>query len=430
MGAGLILLGLLLEIGNAIALVGVGALIGFVGVSMLAPLVAAKFARVAGAPLPRYLGVVGRLAQQNAIRRPRRTAATASALMIGVALVSLIAVFQASAKAAVAEAFGEDFNTDFQVRLAGFSDPRTAGLAPSLTSELREVADLEVVVRDRMGEYRSGPDGSEKFLLGVDGPLAAVVHFDMREGSAEGLGPGTALLSVAEADSFDVGAGESFQIQVPSGRFIDLTVAGIFEDSPIGVPLIIDLATYEANLSFNLDRFIYIKVAEGVDPEAIRPGIEAVTDEFPNSELTNTEELISDIEGQIDALLNLLVVLLGFAIIIALLGIVNTLALSISERKREIGLLRAVGMQRRQVRRMIRWEAVLIAVFGGSLGLVVGVLLGAAIVVSVGQGLTLAIPWTQLAIYVLIAGLGGVIAAIVPARRGARMDILEAIAYE
>lgn len=429
-GGGLILLGLLLEIDNAIALVGVGALIGFVGVSMLAPLVATKFAKVAGAPLPRYLGVVGRLAQQNAIRRPRRTAATASALMIGVALVSLIAVFQASAKAAVAEAFGDDFDTDFQVRLAGFSDPRSAGLSPSLTDDLREVEGLEVVVRDRIGEYRAGPDGTEKFLLGVDGPLTAVVHFDMREGSATDLGPGTALLSVAEAESFDVGAGESFRIQVPSGRFVDLTVAGIFEDSPIGVPLLIDLATFEENLSFRLDRFVYIQVADRLNPETTRSGIEAVTDGYPNAELTNTEELISDIEGQIDALLNLLVVLLGFAIIIALLGIVNTLALSISERKREIGLLRAVGMQRRQVRRMIRWEAVLIAVFGGLLGLVVGVLLGTAIVLSVGQGLTLAIPWTQLAIYVLLAGIGGVIAAIVPARRGARMDILEAIAYE
>jgi putative ABC transport system permease protein len=429
-GLSLVLLGLLLEVSNAIALVGVGALITFVGVSMLAPLVARKFAAVAGAPLARYLGVVGQLARENAIRRPRRTAATASALMIGVALVSVIAVFQASAKAAVADAFREDFATDFQVRLSGFGDPRASGLSSSLAPELRQVEGVEVVVRDRMGEYRAGPDGVEKFLLGVDGPLDLVAALEMREGEVADLGPGTALLSVEEANSFMVGAGDSFQIQLPSGRFVDLTVAGIFEESPIGVPLIVDLATFEENIDFNLDRFIYILLEEGADPEAVRPAIEQVTDRYPNAALTNTEELIADIEEQIDGLLNLLVVLLGFALIIALLGIINTLALSISERRREIGLLRAVGMQRRQVRRMIRWEAVLIAVFGGLLGLLVGVVLGSAIVLSVGQGLTLAIPWTQLAIYVLLAGIGGVIAAIVPARRGARMDILEAIAYE
>lgn len=429
-GLSLVLLGLLLEISNAIALVGVGALITFVGVSMLAPLVARKFAAVAGAPLARYLGMVGRLARENAIRRPRRTAATASALMIGVALVSVIAVFQASAKAAVADAFREDFATDFQVRLSGFGDPRASGLSSSLAPELREVEGVEVVVRDRMGEYRAGPDGVEKFLLGVDGPLELVAALEMREGEVANLGPGTALLSVEEANSFTVGAGDSFQIQLPSGRFVELTVAGIFEESPIGVPLIIDLATFEEHIDFNLDRFIYILLEDGADPEVVRPAIEQVTDRYPNAALTNTEELIADIEEQIDGLLNLLVVLLGFALIIALLGIINTLALSISERRREIGLLRAVGMQRRQVRRMIRWEAVLIAVFGGLLGLLVGVVLGSAIVLSVGQGLTLAIPWTQLAIYVLLAGIGGVIAAIVPARRGARMDILEAIAYE
>jgi len=140
--------------------------------------------------------------------------------------------------------------------------------------------------------------------------------------------------------------------------------------------------------------------------------------------------LIGDIEAQIDGLLNLLVVLLGFAILIALLGIVNTLALSVAERKHEIGLLRAVGMTRKQVKRMIRWEAVLIAVFGGVLGLVVGVILGSAVVLAVGQGLMLALPVVQLITYLVVAALGGVLAAIVPAHRGARLDILEAIAYE
>jgi putative ABC transport system permease protein len=396
---------------------------------MLAPLMAAKFSRFAGAPLRRF-GIVGRLAQENAIRRPRRTAATASALMIGVALVSVIAVFQASAKASVAAAFRNDFDSDFQVQLSSFGDPLSSGISPALTERLRRVPELDAVVRGRLGQYRSGPGGAEKFLLGVDGPVGEIVAIEMVEGSLADLGPGTAVLSEAEARSFEVSAGDFVRVQVQSGAYMELAVVGVFEESPLGNSLIIDLSTYEQFISFRLDMFLYMQVADGLDPAAVRPQVERVVDEFPNAKLTNTEELISDTEEQIDGLLNLLVVLLGFAVVIALLGIVNTLALSIAERKREIGLLRAVGMQQRQVRRMIRWEAVLIAVFGGSLGLVVGASLGAAIVLAVGQGLTLALPWTQMMIYLVLAGLGGVLAAWLPARRGARTKILDAIGYE
>ena len=428
-GAALIALGLLVSFDNAIAVVGVGALATFVGISMLAPLVAAKFAAFVGAPL-RRMGIVGRLAQENAIRRPRRTAATASALMIGVALVSVIAVFQSSAKASVASAFRDDFSSDFQVQLSGFGDPLASGLSPALTDRLRQLPSLDAVVRGRLGQYRAGPDAGEKFLLAVDGPISRVVHFDMVDGSFADLGPGTAVLSKAEARSFDAEVGDFVRVQVQSGAYMELTVAGIFEESPLGTAFVIDLGTYEQFISYRLDMFAYMKVADGLDPVAVRPDIEAVVDEFPNAKLTNTDELISDTEAQIDGLLNLLVVLLGFAIVIALLGIVNTLALSIAERKREIGLVRAVGMQQRQVRRMIRWEAGLIAIFGGTLGLVVGVALGSSIVLAVGQGLTLALPWTQMVTYLILAGLGGVLAAWIPARRGARTKILEAIAYE
>jgi len=428
-GVALLLLGLLLEFSNAIAVVGIGALATFVGVSMLAPLVAASFARVVGAPL-RRMGIVGRLAQENAIRRPRRTAATASALMIGVALVSVIAVFQASAKASVAEAFRSDFTSDFQVAPGSFGDPLSSGISPALTESLRMVPSVDAVVRGRLGEYRSGPDAGEKFLLGVDGPVEEVIVMTMAAGSIADLGPGTAVLSEAEGDAFGAEVGDFIRAQVQSGAYMELTVVGIFEESPLGASLIVDLATFEQYISFRLDLFAYMTVAEGLEPESVRPQIEHVVQEFPNVTLTNTEELISDTEQQIDSLLNLLVVLLGFALVIALLGIVNTLALSIAERKREIGLVRAVGMQRRQVRRMIRWEAILIAVFGGMLGLLVGVSLGAAIVLAVGQGLTLAFPWIQMIFYLVLAALGGVLAAWFPARRGAKTRILEAIAYE
>ncbi|MDP2623291.1 MAG: ABC transporter permease [Actinomycetota bacterium] len=429
MGFSLVLLGLFVQFGNAVAVVGIGALVTFTGVSILAPLVAAAFARSAGAPL-RRMGIVGRLAQENAIRRPRRTAATASALMIGVALVSVIAVFQGSAKASVAAAFREDNRSDFQVQLGSFGDPASSGLSPALTADLRELEVVGSVARGRLGEYRSGPDGGLKFMLGVDGPIGEQVVFEMADGSLGDLGPGTAVISAAEARAFDVGLGDFVRVQVSSGAYMELTVVGVFEAAPIGASLVIDLATYEQYNSFRLDQFAYVQVADGFAAEEVRPAIEEVVAGYPNAKLTNTEELIADTEDQIDTILNLLVVLLGFALVIALLGIVNTLALSIAERRREIGLVRAVGMERRQVRRMIRWEAVLIAVFGGVLGLVVGVVLGSALVLAIGQGFTLAIPWVQLIVYLVLAALGGVLAAWIPARRGARMKILDAIAYE
>ncbi len=430
LGLGLVAVGLLASLDNAIAIVGFGALITFVGVSLLAPLVARAFARIAGAPLVR-LGVVGKLARGNTMRHPRRTASTASALMIGVALVTVIAVFQASAKAGVAELFRETFKTDFQVRLVGFNDPRIAGLPPVLAERLGELPDVAVVVRDRIGDFRFAGEDGQKFLYAVDGSYDQVVAVDMAEGSMRDLGPGTAVISLAESKSQDIGLGDTVTIEFPSLETVELTVVGIHNDDPaLGVPIVVDFTTFEAHSSFRLDQMIYVRMVEGTDLEAARIAIEAVTDEFPNANLTDTEELIADFEAQIDGILNLLVVLLAFAVIIALLGIVNTLALSVSERRREIGLLRAVGMSRRQVRRMIRWEAVLIAVFGATLGLVVGIVLGSAVVVAVGQGLRLAFPVAQLITYLVVAALGGVLAAVLPARRGAKLDILEAIAYE
>ncbi len=430
-GVVLLTMGLLLDLKNAISIVGFGALLTFVGVSILAPLFARAFARTAGKPLPRFAGVVGRLAQENAMRKPRRTAATASSLMIGVALVSVIAVFSASAKAGVAEVFEEDFMTDFQLGLDGLNDPRFTGLSPALTDELRQLDELSVVARTRIGEYRM-PDGemAEKFLLGIDGGIDQVVMLEVVDGSFADFGDGTALLFEEEAELLGLGAGDSISIEVPSGAIVALDVAAVFAGDALGVPLLITIPTYEEHFTFRLDRFLFALKSPDVTETEARASVDAVAESYPNTDVTNTEELIGKIEARIDGLLNLLVVLLGFAIIIALLGIVNTLVLSVSERKREIGLLRAVGTSRKQVKRMIRWESLLIAVFGGVLGLVVGTALGVAAVSAVGQGLKLTIPGGQLVKFLVAAAIGGVAAAIPPSRVAAKTDILEAISYE
>ena len=431
-GLGVVLLavGLVLDLENAISFVGFGALLTFVGVSILAPLFARAFARTAGRPLPRFAGTVGRLAQENAMRKPRRTAATASSLMIGVALVSVIAVFSASAKAGVAAVFEDDFMTDFQVALEGFSDPRFTGLSPALTDDLRQLDELSVVARMRIGEYRLADDTAEKFLLGVDGGIEQVVRLEIIEGSIDRFTDGSALLFEDEADRLGLGAGDSMEIEVPSGAIVRLEIAAVFAGDALGAPLLVTVPTYEEHITFRLDRFVFALKADQVTEVEARAAVDAVAESYPNANVTNTEELIGDIEQQIDSLLNLLVVLLGFAIIIALLGIVNTLVLSVSERKREIGLLRAIGTSRKQVKQMIRWESLLIAVFGGVLGLVVGTALGVATVTAVGQGLKLAIPGGQLITYLVVAAIGGVIAAIPPSRAAAKTNVLDAIAYE
>ncbi len=364
------------------------------------------------------------------MRKPRRTAATASSLMIGVALVSVIAVFSASAKAGVAAVFEDDFMTDFQVALEGFSDPRMTGLSPALTDELRQLDELSVVARMRIGEYRLADDTAEKFLLGVDGGIEQVVRLEIIEGSIDRFADGSALLFEDEADRLGLGAGDSMEIEVPSGAIVRLEIAAVFAGDALGAPLLVTVPTYEEHITFRLDRFVFALKADQVTEAEARAAVDVVAESYPNANVTNTEELIGDIEQQIDSLLNLLVVLLGFAIIIALLGIVNTLVLSVSERKREIGLLRAIGTSRKQVKQMIRWESLLIAVFGGVLGLVVGTALGVATVTAVGQGLKLAIPGGQLITYLVVAAIGGVIAASPPSRAAAKTNVLDAIAYE
>jgi putative ABC transport system permease protein len=421
----------MLNLDNAISYVGFGALLTFVGVSVLAPLVARWFARTFGKPLPRFGGVVGRLAQENAMRKPRRTAATASSLMIGVALVSVIAVFSASAKAGVAAVFEDDYTTDFQVGMDGFADPRLTGLPSSLTDELRALDELSVVARVRIGEYRNlDAAQTEDFLVGVDGDIDKVIRLGIEDGSYEDFVAGSTLVSETKAETEAIEVGDQISVEVPSGAVMTLDVAGIFTGDALGVGLIIPLQTFQEFITFELDNSALLVTADGVAEADARAAVDAVVEGYPNAKVTNTEELISDIESQIDSLLNLLVVLLGFAIIIALLGIVNTLVLSVSERKREIGLLRAVGTTRRQVRYMIRWESLLIAVFGGMLGLVVGTALGVATVAAIGSGLKIAIPVGQLITYVILAGIGGFLAAIPPARAGARTNVLEAISYE
>ncbi len=430
-GAVMLFIGLFGEVGSALLIAGIGAGVVFLGVAVLSPLIARRFGMVFGAPLPRLFGVTGRLAQENAVRKPRRTAATASALMIGVALVSVIATLAASVKSTLQDAVGSEVIADFQIEASGFGDPTSTGVSPRLAQELRALPEVAEVSGYRIGVYRDPETLEEAFLIGVDEHLDEMVRMELSAGDFDELGPGRTVLDEDLAADEGLAVGDVFTVEYPNGVVADLEVVALYGNSLFqGTSVMISKEDFEANHNARLETMLMLNVADEFDPVAARPAIEVVVADYPNVEMSNAEEYVDKVAGQIDLVLNILTALLAMAILIALLGIANTMALSIMERRREIGLLRAVGMTRRQTRRMIRWEAVLIGVFGAALGLVVGVVLGVVMVMAIGEGLQLTLPWADLAVYLVAAALGGVLASVLPARRGARMDVLEAIAYE
>jgi len=430
-GLSLMFAGLFGGFSKAVLVMGIGAGLTFVGVAVIAPFFSRGFGRIFGAPLPRLFGVPGRLAQENAVRKPRRMAATASALMIGVALVSILAVLAASAKTTIKSAVEDEVIAEFQIEVGGFVDPLSTGVSPVLKESLAEVPGVEVASSYRVGPYLEEGESTALYLGGVDDAFDQVIAIEFSSGSFSELGPGKVLVDADWAESEGVGVGDIVTIEPHEDRPVDLEVAATFSSQLFQQSrYLISMEDFNEYYSIGLEAMVMLKLEDGVDAAAIRPALEALVDEYPNVTLSNAEEYVEKTAGQVDAFLNILTALLGLAIFIALMGIMNTLALSIFERKREIGLLRAVGMTRRQVRRMIRWEAVLIAVFGAVIGLVVGSLLGIAIVFGIGAGLELTLPFITLAGYAVFAAIGGFLASLWPAYRGARTDLLEAISFE
>jgi putative ABC transport system permease protein len=441
LGVALLLLGLYTPVWSPLAMTGIGAGVTFIGVSVVAPLFARRFGRLAGSPLPRLYGVVGRLARENAVRKPRRMAATASALMIGVALVTIVATLVASAKRSVEVTVADEVIGEYQVQAASFGNPFAGGLSPEIAQRLRALPEVDVVAVYRMGEWRRpggedvgtayGPQAGIDYLLGVDLEMAEVVRLELAAGDFAALAsPGTVALHRNLAAEEGLEVGDLFPIEYPDGAVADLEVVAVYGADFFQSEVIISLESFTAHYEWDRDQLVVIGLADGVDPEAARPALEAVVADYPNTELNDAQQAVDKITKQLDLVLNVLTGMLALAIVIALLGIANTLALSIMERKREIGLLRAVGMTRRQVRRMIRWEAVLIAVFGAVIGMLVGVGLGVAVVTAIGSGIVLALPWANLATYLVLAAAGGIVASILPGWRGSRLDVLDAIAYE
>jgi putative ABC transport system permease protein len=413
--------------GAAVGAVGLGAMLVFVGVAILGPTIAGPVARVIGAPLPRFKGMAGTLARENAMRNPKRTSATAAALMIGVGLVGFITIVASSTKASIDDVLSDTFTGDVVIDSGSFG---FGGLPPELAERVAALPEVEAASGIRFTPAEI--DGTGQTIFSADPEaVGAIVDVGVIEGDLAALDAGGIAVLDEKAEDEGLAIGDTVTVTFTEGDQ-QLEVRAIYTEQQLAGTWFVGQPVIEAAVADQADLQVYVKVAEGVSTAEALPAIEAVAAEFPTAEVQDEAEYIESQSGQIDQILNLIYVLLALAVIIALMGIANTLALSIFERTRELGLLRAVGMTRRQLRATVRWESVIIALFGTALGLVIGLFFGWAIVQALAdEGFTaFVVPGGQLAVVALIAALAGVVAAILPARRASRLDVLEAIAAD
>ena len=417
--------------GSGLAWVGAGALAILVGVFVLGPLVARPAIRVLGAPLKGLSGITGSLARENARRNPKRTARTGGALMVGVALVAAITVLAASLKDWIGDVVEEQFTGDLVVSTDASA---FGGIGVQLASELNRLPEVDTATGIRVGvaKVRQIDERNEGYVAIDPATAGRVFDVGMIEGSIEGLTPDGVFLDDDEADARHIGVGDPLDFTFVNGTTHTLTVEGIYTEQDLAGPFVISHALHERSGADQFDVSVYIAKADGVSAAEAEAAVGRVSAAYPNATVRTRSEYVDDQAAQIDQLVNLVYGLLGLAVLIALFSIANSMGLSIYERTRELGLLRAVGMTRHQLRTTVRWESVLVSLLGAGLGALVGIFFGWSISVAIrGSGLsTFTVPVVSLAVIVVLAVLGGVIAATRPASRAARLDILRAIATE
>jgi putative ABC transport system permease protein len=413
--------------GAGLAPLGLGAATVFVGVSVLGPVIARPISRVLGAPLPRLRGVPGNLARENAMRNPKRTATTAAALMIGVALVGFITILASSTTKSVEASMERSFTGDLVV---SSGNALAGGLSPQLAGELAELPEVDVASGIRIAPARI--DGSSTQLYGVDAAtIEQILDLGAVGGAVTDLGPGTISVHEDVADDMGWTVGSTVPVEFAETGVQSLRIAALHSEDILG-DYFVGLETYEANVADQFDNLVAMTVTDGVDLADAKAAVEVAAAAYPQADVQDSDEYVEASLSNIKTMINLIYALLALAVFIALLGIANTLALSIFERTRELGLLRAVGMTRSQLRSAVRWEATIIALLGTTLGLAIGTGFGWAIVEALeGEGITeFHVPVTSLGVITLMSTLAGVAAAILPARRAARLDVLEAITSE
>lgn len=422
--------------GSAFILLGPGVLLLFLGVALLSSRLIGPIASVVGWPLERLGGVPGKLARENTLRNRGRTATTAAALMIGLALVVFVATFASALTASVDEALDNQFAGDLIL-----SNTVGGGILriPAETAEVVGGIDgVAVVSPVAGGDARVEGVSGTQTVSGWDARTVALVsNLDWREGSdatLAGLGATDAIIESDWGADNGIAVGDTLLVTTPLNKEVSYTVRGSIRDkvnlllSTFAIPR----DTLVSDFGVEGDNFTLAAFSEGADFETVRARIDSeLASSFPNVESRSQAEVEDDARQEINQLLTLIYALLGLSIIIALFGVVNTLILTIHERTREIGMLRAIGTSRSQVRRMIRYESVITAMIGAIIGAAIGLVLAVVAVLALeDEGLVLSVPYPLLVILLILAALAGVAAAIAPARRAARINIMEALLYE
>jgi putative ABC transport system permease protein len=408
--------------------IGVGAAFLFVGVAMLSKTLVPPLASALGWPATKIGGSAGKLARANAMRNPARTASTASALMIGLALVTLVSVLAAGLKATFDSSVNEIFHADYALTATDNFSP----ISTASAEVLRGVPGVEAVAGVRAGSGRAF--GEEIRVTGVPADVGRVIAVKWQSGSQAvpgELGYSGAFVSKDYAKSRRLHVGSPLAVETPTGRVMELRVLGVFAPPKGAAPygdVTVSTARFDTEYQSPRNVYAFVNVAGGASA-ANTSRLKAALAGFPDAKIQTESQFKSNQEKGIDTLLNLLYVLLSLSIVVSLFGIVNTLVLTVFERTRELGMLRAVGMTRRQVRRMIRHESVVTALIGAALGIPVGIVLA----LMVGRAIeypAFTIPAGTLVVFVLAAIFAGLLAAIFPARRAARLNVLRALQYE
>ncbi len=405
---------------------GGGALALFIGIASLSSTIARPVTQALGWPIEKLFKVPGALARQNVGRAPRRTSSSASALMIGVSLVSAAAVFASSIRATFVDTLESAVTADYIVTDAGFQ-----GLSPLVADALADVPELEAVtpVRGIAGLV----DGDQKAFGAID-PVAfeKLVNPDLKDGTISGLGKDEVLVHTDPAGDLGLEVGKPIDVVYQNGVRGELNVAGIYGDGTFGNWLISLDTLEDVSEAPARDFFIVAKLADGVTPEQGDAAVAAATAEFPQANVQTNAEFRASQEAQIDQLLIIISMLLAFAILIAILGISITMALGVFERTHEIGLLRAVGMNKRQTRRSVRWEAVIVSTFGALVGIVLGTFLGIVLSLAVPPEIIDRLAFNPTIIVLILVGavLAGLFASLYPSYKASNMNILDAISTE
>jgi putative ABC transport system permease protein len=397
----------------------------FAGLVVVGPTLARSIAVLAGRG---RRGGGWRLASRNIARNSRRAAATALALTIGLTVVAAVAVAAASMRASVSDAVAGGNRSDLIMEPKGIG----SGISPAAADVLRSRQDVADVVELRESSARVNGKDVVVSGISIDG-LSQVIDLGVETGSLDRLRPGRLLVSVQEAQRLGVGPGDRLRLTYPETGPTDVVVAGTFsKGSLINASYVVPLTDYAANVGSTLDAAILITHPPGTDPTQAKAAIKAALAPYPNITVSDPAELTANVQKSVDQLLGLVTALLLLAVIVAVLGIVNTLALSVVERTRELGLMRAVGATRRQVRSTVRRESVLMSLLGAVTGIALGVGSGVALSRAlVDEGLTtVSVPFGTMGIYLLVATAVGVLAAIGPARRASKIDVLRAITTE